>query len=168
MIDDIESNISKFTDIYKVYTANNFIVGVALTKNDTLKIESYLNRHCPYSFYDSNNKIKEDLKKQISKYFKGELQQFTLPYKIYGTPFQIKVLTTVAKIHYGNVLTYKDIGLIIGTNGYRAIGLAVKTNPLGILVPCHRVIASDSIGGYSLGKGVDFKKYLLNLEKSIV
>ena len=88
----------------------------------------------------------------------------------YGlTNFQIAVLMEVAKIQRGKVMSYKQIAQAIGRpNAYRAVGNALKNNPLPVLIPCHRVIrANGEVGGYAFG-GKSEKIRLLEREGSIV
>lgn len=102
--------------------------------------------------------------KQLDEYFKGERKTFDLPLSPKGTDFQKKVWSELLKIPYGEVCSYKDIAeKIRKPNASRAVGNANGKNPLAIIVPCHRVIASDGkLGGYSLG--LDKKEFLLTME----
>jgi|SRR5690625_115920 len=102
---------------------------------------------------------------QLNQYFSRELKDFSLPYKLYGTPFQKQVWRCiVSKVFYGEKFTYKEVGQEIDhEKAVRAIGGALNKNPISIIVPCHRVIGSSGkLVGY--GGGLDRKSYLLNLE----
>lgn len=105
------------------------------------------------------------LRKELDVYFRGKLQDFTVPVKFeFGTEFQHKVWSTLEKIPFGKILSYQDVAKRVGTpEGYRAVGMANGANPVVIVVPCHRVInASGQIGGY--GCGITRKLRLLELE----
>ncbi len=103
---------------------------------------------------------------QLVEYFKGERTQFTLPLLIRGTEFQQKVYHALLTIAYGETASYKDVAQQVGSpKAYRAVGNASNKNPIGIIVPCHRVIGSDgSLVGYA--SGLEIKQYLLQMEHS--
>lgn len=102
---------------------------------------------------------------QLKEYFAGVRKTFDLPIKLCGTPFQMRVWQQLQKIPYGQTQTYKQIAEAIGKpKASRAVGMANHNNPIAIIVPCHRVIGSNGLlTGYA--GGLDFKQYLLNLEK---
>ena len=104
---------------------------------------------------------------ELTEYFEGKRQQFTLPLSLQGTPFQVSVWEALQEIPYGETRSYRDIAQVIGNpNSYRAVGLANNKNPISIVVPCHRVIgANGDMIGY--GGGLNKKKRLLDLEKEI-
>lgn len=105
-------------------------------------------------------------KKLLTLYFSGKEVDFNpLPVDfIMGTPFQKKVWQKAQKIPYGKTESYKSLARKMNHRGYRSIGQALSKNPLLIVVPCHRVLASNgSLGGFSAG--LKLKKYLLELEK---
>ena len=101
---------------------------------------------------------------ELEAYFDGRIAEFHFPYEIIGTPFRKKTLSTLAKVPYGTTVSYSDLAIMAGTpDGVRAIASAVARNPLNIVIPCHRVIASNGgIGGYA--GGVETKRFLLALE----
>lgn len=101
---------------------------------------------------------------QLDAYFAGELREFTLPLDLAGTPFQRCVWAELQRIPYGETRTYGELAENLGKPGAsRAVGLANGKNPVGIIVPCHRVIgASGSLTGY--GGGLDRKQRLLAFE----
>lgn len=101
---------------------------------------------------------------QLQEYFAGEREHFDLKYHYHGTEFQEAVWDTIATIDFGETLTYGEIAQRLDRPGAsRAVGNACGKNPLSIVVPCHRVLASDGrIGGYSSGS--ENKKVLLELE----
>ncbi|WP_313901239.1 methylated-DNA--[protein]-cysteine S-methyltransferase [Mycobacterium sp. SMC-4] len=103
---------------------------------------------------------------QLEMYFCGELQQFDLELNLAGTAFQRRVWEALLTIPYGQTRSYGEIAQQIGAPGAsRAVGLANGHNPIGIIVPCHRVIgANGKMTGY--GGGIDRKRLLLGLEKS--
>jgi methylated-DNA-[protein]-cysteine S-methyltransferase len=103
---------------------------------------------------------------QLTAYFAGELQEFDLELELLGTEFQRRVWNALLTIPYGETRSYGEIALQIGSPGAsRAVGLANGHNPVGIIVPCHRVIgANGSLTGY--GGGLHRKKALLELEQS--
>ncbi len=91
---------------------------------------------------------------------------FDLGTKLGLTEFERAVYREVIKIPLGEVRTYGEIAKAIGCpKGARAVGQALKRNPFPLLIPCHRVVAKNGIGGFS--KGVEEKRYLLALEKQI-
>lgn len=104
---------------------------------------------------------------QLNAYFAGKLQQFDLPLKISGTPFQERVWKALGEIPYGQTWSYAQLAAHIGNpKAVRAVGTANGRNPISIIVPCHRVIGADgSLVGY--GGGLDKKTFLLQLEKVI-
>lgn len=106
-----------------------------------------------------------DAAEQLAAYFSGELTQFDLELHLAGTEFQRKVWAALQTIPYGETRSYGEIAMQIGSPGAsRAVGLANGRNPIGIIVPCHRVIGSTGgLTGY--GGGIDRKKALLALEK---
>jgi methylated-DNA-[protein]-cysteine S-methyltransferase len=103
---------------------------------------------------------------QLDAYFAGELRVFDLPLRMNGTAFQRSVWDRLRAIPYGETRSYGQLALELGSPGAsRAVGLANGRNPLGIIVPCHRVIgASGSLTGY--GGGLERKQRLLDLERS--
>jgi methylated-DNA-[protein]-cysteine S-methyltransferase len=102
---------------------------------------------------------------QLEAYFDGDLKEFTLPLAPSGTAFQLAVWTELTKIPYGSTLSYGDIARALGKRlvASRAVGLANGSNPIAVIVPCHRVIGTDgSLTGY--GGGLERKELLLRLE----
>jgi methylated-DNA-[protein]-cysteine S-methyltransferase len=106
-----------------------------------------------------------DAAAQLDEYFAGERTEFDLDLELVGTAFQREVWAALQTIPYGETRSYGEIADQIGKPGaFRAVGLANGRNPIGIIVPCHRVIgASGSLIGY--GGGLDRKKALLDLEQ---
>ncbi|MGV9803454.1 methylated-DNA--[protein]-cysteine S-methyltransferase [Mycobacterium sp. NPDC003449] len=107
-----------------------------------------------------------DVVEQLAGYFAGERTDFDLELELVGTTFQRRVWEVLRTIPYGQTCAYGDIAREIGSPGaFRAVGLANGHNPVGIIVPCHRVIgANGSLTGY--GGGLERKRALLDLEKS--
>jgi methylated-DNA-[protein]-cysteine S-methyltransferase len=103
--------------------------------------------------------------REMGEYFRGERTDFDFEYAVRGTPFQVRVWEELKKIPYGTTTTYGRITADLGLDRAqaRAVGGAVGSNPLGIVVPCHRVIGADgSMTGY--GGGLPRKRLLLDLE----
>jgi len=106
------------------------------------------------------------VKRQLGEYFAGERRQFELDLAPGGTPFQLSVLDELLKIPYGETCSYRDIACAIGNpKAVRAVGGANGSNPIPIVIPCHRVIGSNgSLTGF--GGGLPSKRFLLELELS--
>jgi len=106
-----------------------------------------------------------ELKSQLDRYFKGERLIFEVPFDMRGTPFQVAVWKAIYSIPYGKLTSYGGIARNIGRpKAVRAVGNAVGDNPMGLVVPCHRVVSSnDGIGGF--GGGLDWKRKLLAREE---
>lgn len=103
----------------------------------------------------------------LARYFAGERVCFDLPLDLHGfTPFQGSVYRTVAEIPYGAVLSYLEVAAACGSpRGARAIGGAMARNPLPILIPCHRVVATSGVmTGFTAPGGVASKRELLLME----
>ncbi|WP_371544240.1 methylated-DNA--[protein]-cysteine S-methyltransferase [Streptomyces sp. NBC_00554] len=105
-----------------------------------------------------------EVTRQLAAYFEGELKQFDLPLRLAGTPFQRSVWEQLGQIPYGETRSYGELAEALGNLGAsRAVGLANGKNPIGIIVPCHRVVgANGSLTGY--GGGLDRKQRLLDFE----
>jgi len=103
--------------------------------------------------------------RQLRAYFAGELETFDLPLAPEGTPFQQKVWGELLKIPYGNTISYGELAKRIDNpKASRAVGLANGSNPIPIVIPCHRVIGSNGkLTGY--GGGLPIKEKLLALER---
>jgi len=105
---------------------------------------------------------------ELREYAAGRRKRFTVPLDLDGTAFQLKVWNALLGIPYGETRSYQQIAREIGNpRASRAVGMANHYNPVAIIVPCHRVIASDgSLGGY--GGGLENKSEMLRLEGAVV
>ena len=115
-----------------------------------------------------NNEKSIKIDKTLEMYFNNKLRDFNIPLAFEkGTPFQKRVWNELLKIPYGESRSYQDIAnLIQNPKAVRAVGQACKKNPIGIVVPCHRVIGKDgSLTGYSGKNYTHIKKILLDHEK---
>ena len=113
----------------------------------------------------SPNALLRKAAEQLSQYFDGSRQTFTLPLSSTGTAFQQRVWLGVAKVPYGSTTTYQELAADIGhPRASRAVGQALGRNPIPIIVPCHRVLSSTGVGGFS--GGLDIKRSLLELESA--
>ena len=103
---------------------------------------------------------------EIAEYLAGRRRQFTVPLDLDGTPVQLQVWKALLRIPYGETRSYGEIARAVGRpKAARAVGMANHSNPVAIIVPCHRVIAADgSLGGYAAG--LSMKSRLLSLESS--
>jgi O-6-methylguanine DNA methyltransferase len=104
---------------------------------------------------------------ELEEYFVGKRRAFTFPLDLRGTDFQLACWRALLAIPYGETRSYADIARAVGKpNAFRAVGMANNRNPVAIVVPCHRVIASDgTLCGY--GGGLDVKRKLLELEGAL-
>ena len=105
--------------------------------------------------------------REVRLYLEGKLKEFQSKVDLSsGTPFQRSVWRELLKIPYGKVKTYSEIARKIGNpRAARAVGNAVGANPIPIIVPCHRVVATNGFGGYSCG--IEIKKKLLHIEGAL-
>ncbi|MGI4944222.1 MAG: methylated-DNA--[protein]-cysteine S-methyltransferase [Janthinobacterium lividum] len=106
-------------------------------------------------------------KDQMQEYFDGERTSFDLPLAPQGTPYRQRVWAALQAVPYGETRTYRDIAASAGGVA-RSVGQANGENPLPILIPCHRVVASHGLGGYSGGDGIETKRFLLEHEARIL
>lgn len=102
---------------------------------------------------------------ELDSYFKGTLRSFKTPFLLRGTLFQNRVWQSLRQVSFGKTMSYQDQTRQLGQNkAYRAVGNANGRNPFIIMIPCHRIIASDgTLGGFSAG--LDRKAWLIDFER---
>ena len=126
-------------------------------------------RHRPaeetFGHPDPSAPIFAETEKQLKEYFAGQRREFDLPLSFGGTEFQRTVWRGLLGIPYGETVSYGELADRLGRpTASRAVGLANGKNPLGIIVPCHRVIGSNGdLTGY--GGGIERKRQLLDFER---
>lgn len=105
--------------------------------------------------------ITDKCRMELKKYFAGELTEFSLPLNPAGTEFQKKIWNLLLAIPYGQTISYSELAIRAGNvKTIRAAGRANGANPIGILIPCHRVVGSNgTLTGYA--GGLDKKRWLL-------
>jgi methylated-DNA-[protein]-cysteine S-methyltransferase len=138
--------------------------GHALTGLWMIDAERHSSRFDEASLTPSPESFRE-VATQLEAYFAGDLKEFTVPLAPSGSSFQLAVWTELTRIPYGSTVSYGHIALALGKRlvASRAVGLANGSNPISVIVPCHRVIGSDgSLTGY--GGGLERKELLLRLE----
>jgi methylated-DNA-[protein]-cysteine S-methyltransferase len=112
---------------------------------------------------DTDEKFMTPFVQEFKEYFAGTRREFTFPLDLKGTDFQIATYYALRNVSYGETRTYGQIADLIGRPGAaRAVGTACHSNPLAVVIPCHRVVAANGIGGY--GFGLPTKRFLLRLE----
>ncbi len=108
--------------------------------------------------------LEKEICRQLNAYFAGTLQEFDLPFFATGTVFQLKAWEELMKVPYGETVTYGELAARIGhSKAFRAVGGAMNSNPVPLLIPCHRVVgAKGALTGFA--GGMDVKQALLDLE----
>lgn len=122
-------------------------------------------RHRGLAIIPGENEILSSISAELKAYYEGRLFEFKTPYRVLGSPFQQQVWDALCKIPYGETRSYKEQAISLGKpSAFRAVANANGRNQLAIIIPCHRVIASDgTLGGY--GGGIAVKQWLLEHEK---
>jgi methylated-DNA-[protein]-cysteine S-methyltransferase len=131
------------------------------------RIDKRLQTQLKATYNEQDNATLQETRQQLEEYFQGKRKTFTLPLLFVGSNFQKNVWNTLLQIPYGTTLSYKTLAQKIGDEkAVRAVANANGANAIGIIVPCHRVIASDgTLGGYA--GGLALKKRLLTLENNL-
>lgn len=104
--------------------------------------------------------------RQINEYFTRRRRNFELPLAPAGSPFHQSVWRLMREIPYGSTVTYGELARRLGCAA-QPVGGACGANPIAILIPCHRVVAADGLGGFSGGVGVESKRFLLHHEGAV-
>jgi methylated-DNA-[protein]-cysteine S-methyltransferase len=130
-----------------------------------LYMQQQRHRPDPEVFGERDDAAFVDVVGQLREYFAGQRRSFDVPLTLQGTPFQRQVWAALCEIPYGETTSYGELAARLGRpNAARAVGLANGRNPIGIIVPCHRVVGADgALTGY--GGGLDRKEHLLAFER---
>jgi methylated-DNA-[protein]-cysteine S-methyltransferase len=137
---------------------------IASDGNAIISLSIERDGHLPFEeAAENSNDILDRAAVQLDEYFAGTRRDFDLPIALHGTEFQRSVWTQLNDLGFGEVASYGELGLATGrATAGRAVGGAVGANPIPIIVPCHRVLASNNrITGYSGGEGIPTKAWLL-------
>ncbi|WP_208999079.1 methylated-DNA--[protein]-cysteine S-methyltransferase [Roseibium sediminis] len=113
--------------------------------------------------FQEENKLTREAARQLQAYFSAGLKVFDLPLNPKGAKFHQSVFKAMLDIPYGNTRTYGEIAKDLATFG-QPVGQACGANPIPIIIPCHRVLSANGLGGYSGDGGLDTKIALLKLE----
>lgn len=157
------------TSIHKITYYNSPIGTLTIKSTETAIVEVSFNHKQTSSDSDSAEKLsylEEKCIQQLDEYFEGNLRAFNLPLQLNGTHFQQTVWLALQQIPYGKTVSYLDLSKKMGnTKAIRAVGTANGSNPIAIIIPCHRVIGSNGdLTGYA-GE-LWRKKWLLDHENS--
>jgi len=131
----------------------------------TRTVDDRIKKALNAEFVEHDDEILEKTRTQLDEYLKGRRSEFDIPVLMVGTDFQKSVWNALLQVPYGATASYLQIARAIGKEkAVRAVGNACRANPIGIIVPCHRIIGSDgSLVGYY--GGLSLKRRLLNLER---
>ena len=155
----MKSNTAQYTTIFSTSLAT---IGLQFEGKNLTRI-AYLNE--PAHSQTSTHKLAEEAKTKIEKFIDSQTdcKEIDVPIALDVSDFQKSVLDELQKIPYGETRTYGEIARILETSP-RAVGNACRNNPLPLIIPCHRVLAADGIGGYDGAKSgslLDIKRQLL-------
>ena len=141
----------------EIASDGNAVTSLSIERAGSLPFEEIPAKSC---------KVLDLAAKQLAEYFAGKRHTFEVPVSMHGTPFQEAIWNQLADIEFGEVRSYGELGIASGrATAGRAVGGAVGANPIPIIVPCHRVLASNRrITGYSGGNGIPTKVWLLEHE----
>ena len=141
--------------------------GVCLISLDPARaaasLAAWLERHAPGETSVEDVPALAEAKRQLAAYAAGERQVFDLPLDLRGTAFELEVWAALAAIPFGHTTTYGELAAGIGRpGGSQAVGGAAGRNPVPVVVPCHRLLARDGLGGFT--GGLALKRRLLAIE----
>jgi len=157
--------VSSVGKIGVVFTGKEVLrIGLRVQKRNFLKI---VEKEFGCMVKIKKNSLFKDFSQEIKEYFEGKRKRFDIPVAIDGTDFQVKVWLCAMKIPYGKTVTYGVLAKEIKRpKAARAVGGAMRRNPLPLLIPCHRVIGVDGkLVGFQ--PSIEIKKFLLNLEGAL-
>lgn len=159
--DRIPTNIGNLT----VVKGTEGVCYIGLPNSDTASMTAWVARHFPDEVLKPTAKPFEEERAELEAYGRGELTEFTFKLDLHNTPFFNQALEETRRVPYGQTATYGEIARRVGRpNSARAIGRAMATNPIPIVLPCHRITGSNgSLTGY--GGGLDMKTALLEMER---
>lgn len=142
-------------------------VEITLEADETSLRRLHFGRMEPDGPRDDEHPILRQAVRELEEYFAGRRREFTVPVAPEGTEFQLAVWAGLTRIPYGTTWSYAQLAQAIGRpQAVRAVGAANGANPIGIIIPCHRVIGSDgSLTGF--GGGLPLKRRLLELEGAL-
>jgi len=156
--------------IGRIYVASteSGVCKISVPKETRKDFFEWLRRHFEPEAVSDNRSQNREVIDQLTRYFNGKLAKFTCSVDLMGTPFQIRVWKELAKIPYGTTISYKQLAKRVGApKAFQAVGRANGSNPLPIIIPCHRVLGSNgALVGYSCG--IKTKEFLLRLEGAII
>jgi methylated-DNA-[protein]-cysteine S-methyltransferase len=138
-------------------------LGINASRERINRVEFLDRRSRPFV---SNDPFALEVARQLDGYFKESSLEFSLPFDLRGTGFQIRVWQLLIMIKPGDVRSYGDIATELHTSP-RAVGNACRSNPAPIIIPCHRVVSANGIGGFAgttYGRHIDVKRWLLKHE----
>ncbi len=143
------------------------VVCIALPRSGGAGFRGWLKRMLPDAERVDQLPTLDVACRELQEYFAGQRRRFTVPLDLRGTAFQLSVWRAITEIPYGETRSYGELARRVKhPNAYRAVGAANGANPVPVIVPCHRVIASDGkLGGY--GGGLETKRRLLAFEKTV-
>ena len=124
---------------------------------------------------DPHRDLADTVRTQLTEYFRGLRRAFDVPidWSVTAGPQRLVLQTLAASVGYGETTSYGELAKLSGLAATedvvpaRAVGKIMGSNPIPVLVPCHRVLASDGLGGYSGGAGIEVKRWLLILEGAL-
>lgn len=158
---------SKIGHIYVASTEKG-VCKISIPKQSKKDFFSWLEKHFHDEDVVENKSRNREVIDELARYFNGKLAKFNCSVDQMGTLFQLRVWKELLKVPYGSTINYKQLARRVDIpKGYQAVGRATATNPLPIIVPCHRVIGSNgSLTGYSCG--IKTKEFLLRLEGALM
>jgi len=158
----VESPIGRL----RVAATERGVVRIAFPSGVGSSFGGWLSLALPDAEFVESSSLLDEACRELGEYFDGKRREFKVALDLRGTEFQQEVWRELSRIPYGEVCTYADVARRIGREkAFRAVGAANGANPVPLIVPCHRVIASGGkLGGY--GGGLDTKQRLLALERA--
>ena len=144
------------------------VCGITIPASTRSDFMSWLRKHFVGLDLVESRRENEKIVGEMKRYFGGKLSKFSCRLDLRGTKFQRKVWSQLRRVPYGTTISYKQLAhRVKSPEGFQAVGRANATNPLPIVVPCHRVIGSDDdLVGY--GAGIKTKEYLLRHEGALM
>lgn len=159
--------VTTFNDL-NIYFASTTkgAVRIGITLGKRLDSKSFFKKRYPHTNIVEDYNMNLPLIRAIEGILSNRSGSSNIKFDISLTPFQWQVLKTIKQIPFGETMTYKEVATMIGKpKAARAVGQALRKNPLPLIFPCHRILAAGGLGGFSSGLAI--KKYLINLENNL-